>query len=177
MALQRKLRWFGGKPIEAELALSPLEAEQSVCLKREDLGAFLEKALLLTGVKPNETEAFVAYWTQVFEREYAAPYLLVQMVNHSQLEDYIPKMEVTGERAEEFTLARRYFRFEPAAREIQAVDPNAYLANLQLEQELGSHAVIDLGGEVEPSRDGVNRQGGLDSDAFNAQFIDQYIRI
>lgn len=148
-------------------AITGVDATQAACVKREDLKGFLEGALQKRGVHQNELEAFTQYWKGLLG-EGDSPYLLVQLVQPSEVQNYVPEMQVEGEQAPLFDLNRFYFRFESAPDASRGMEPELYLNNLE-NVELGPNTVIDLGGEV------VNDVARDWEPSFNEEFVRRYI--
>lgn len=160
--------WWEAKRHEAP---KPLKANEAACVRREDVVDFLKQALGKQGVKAQEMEAFVQYWQTVLANGYtaASPYLLVQLVDSAHLSDYLPEMQVEGDKAKDYAINRFYFRFEPFSQSLAGhISADKYLEGLTT-QNLGERAVIDLGGEVNASSTWRGQ------DAFNAAFIRKYI--
>jgi hypothetical protein len=160
--------WWEAQRHEAP---TPIKENEAACIKREDIGDFLKQALRRQGVKEQEMEAFVQYWQTVLANDFtvASPYLLVQLVDSANISDYLPEMQVEGDKANDYTVNRFYFRFEPLLQPgASHISANEYLEKFAV-QNLGERAVIDLGGEVNAPSTWSGQ------DAFNAAFIRKYI--
>lgn len=160
--------WWEAQRHEAP---KPLKACEAACMKREDVADFLKQALRKQGVKEKEMEAFVQYWQTVLANDYTvtSPYLLVNLVDSAHINDYLPEMQIEGDKAKDYAINRFYFRFEPRSQlGTDHISANQYLERLPV-QSLGERAVIDLGGEVNASSTWSGQ------DTFNAAFIRKYI--
>lgn len=147
------------------------QANVHACIKRNDVADFLEQVLRKQGVKEQEMDAFIYYWQTVLANNYKAtsPYLLVRQIDLADINDYLPEMQVEGDKAKDYAINRFYFRFEPIAQpSTDYISANEYLERLAV-QSLGERAIIDLGGEVKAPSIWRGK------DAFNTAFINKYI--
>jgi hypothetical protein len=154
------------------------DAARSVCLRRDDIEEFLRRVLQKLGVRDNELDAFVHYWKEVFMHDYDpknCPFFLVQPIHSSDVENYLPKMQISGKDASSFALERFYFRFQPLAYSFPgAIDAESYIDEM-MPRQFGANAVIDLGGEVDQSPDMQKDFKWPGYASFKDAFIESYI--
>lgn len=146
---------------------TPVDPASSICVSKNKIGDFLEAHLRKQGLEEGELTAFKNYWQTLLGRE-EAPYFLIQPIHASEQGQYIPEMQIRGEDADSFSLNRFYFRFEPVADSEIGMAAAVFLSGLG-QSALGTHAVIDLGGEI------VGELTAETDPTFNPAFIQRYI--
>ena len=152
--------------------LSPVNPAKSVCIKASHLREFLQAYLAKSGVSEKESEAFIAYWTELFKS--ATSYLLIQPIEKSELSSYLPELQIESSSATSFNIERPYFRFQPTEDPVDALNAESYLEALPI-VNLGDNAVIDLGGEIAGSREVVGDARWNPPKAFNDSFAETYV--
>jgi len=150
----------------------PFTFTDSTCVKKEEIGIFIQEVLTKRGISEEEQAAFIKYWESSLKNQITDPYLQVRLVEEKEQSDFLPIMNVDSKEMN-FKLARHYFRFTPVKENNQGLSKINYLEKIT-EQQLGSNAVIDLGGEI------VNNDGTAapesNETAFNIAFINNHIR-
>jgi len=96
------------------------------------------------------------------------------LTNPAQLPLFLPELKVTGDHADRYVLQRYYFRFKPIAVFNQGKVPEAFIEDLKA-VDLGPYAIIDLGGEIEKSREFQTNLKGTGVRGFEDSFIRQYV--
>lgn len=164
-----KLIWWEAKRNNHPI---PLNLNESVCIKKEELPGFLHAVLAKKGLSSKERETFVEYWQQRFAHdENIASYLQVQLTNKEEHNVLLPPMKVDNS---SFDVKRFYFRFAPMQETMEGISKDEYLAKLET-ANVGENAILDLGGEI------INLDGTTiaadDKTDFNQAFINNHIKV
>ncbi len=166
-----KMIWWEAVRKTAPIPFTP--ELSGVTVDRNDLPQMLQDILAKKGVKESEARAFVQYWDQTAQRQFNsdAPYVTIELVEESDLDKFLPPMKADSSEAE-FSLKRFYFRFQPSD-EKKGMEPSAYLDAMK-PASIGPNAVIDLGGEVVPSK---YQREKTDEKEFIEQFINTHVKV
>lgn len=154
----------------------PIEPSKAACVPYGEFYQFLFDLLKAKGVHENELEAFVHYWCGVFSprqnEKVIYPYILVELIEPEEVSNYIPEVQIKSR--ESYKLYHFHFRFKPAFKADQGINPKDFLARYQ-PADLGPNAVINLGGEIDtPS--GLQLTGGTGSSPdVNQVFMNEYV--
>lgn len=145
--------------------------QDAVCMATQDIGAFIHEVLEKKGLSADERKAFVQYWQGIFAKHEKLPYVQVCLVEEAEHATLLPPMSIESKQA--FDVKRFYFQFLPV--ETKGIGPSKaqFLKNMA-SQQLGKNVVLDLGGEVLPSKNGAFPG---DDTAFNDQFIKDHIKV
>lgn len=163
-----KMVWWEATRKTAPIPFDPIS--NGVTVARADLRNVLHNILEKKGVKESEARSFAEFWEQTFQADFDevdAPYVAVELIEKEALDQFLPQMKVESADAE-FKLHRFYFRFQPAEKR-EGIEKSAYLDAIK-PSECGPNAVIDLGGEIVPSK--YKSTDKSDS----KEFIDDFIR-
>ena len=86
--------------------------QDSVCIDKNEIGAFLQDVLQRKGLSEKERHAFVQYWQSIFEKNEKLPYVQVRLVDGVEHNTLLPPMTVDSSQAS-FDVKRFYFQFLP----------------------------------------------------------------
>lgn len=167
-----KMIWWEAVRKTAPIPFNP--DANSVTVSRYDLFQTLHSILAKKGVSTEEAHSFAVYWGEAFQLDFdedTAPFVTVELVEESDLNQFLPLMTAESPDAN-FEVKRFYFRFQPTE-EKKGKELPEYLETLQ-PSSFGPNAVIDLGGEMVPSKH--PRKEKSDQKEFIENFIDHHVK-